>query len=105
MRASIEKTTRKIITAFKSRVIQRKEPINTIYIYTYKTQIQKKPALTINGSNHDEKVSKNFWSYCKNTFEKDNKIKSDFDKSSCKNCFKNPYNKKVYYHLILFQTG
>ena len=45
---------------------------------------KKKSALTINDSNHNEKVSKNFWCYCKNTFEKDHVIKTDFDKASCK---------------------
>ena len=40
-------------------------------------------------SNHDEKISKNFWSYCKNTFEKDDVTKPDFDKANCKSYFKN----------------
>ena len=41
-----------------------------IYLNLWDTNT-KKSALTINDSNRDEKISKSFWSYCKNTFEKD----------------------------------
>ena len=39
--------------------------------------------------NHDEKLSENFWSYCKGIFEKDEIIKPGFDKVTCETHFKN----------------
>ena len=43
----------------------------------------------INVLDHDEKLSKNFWSYCKDIFEKDEIIKPGFDKVTCETHFKN----------------
>ena len=43
----------------------------------------------INVLEHDEKLSKNFWSYYKDIFEKDEIIKPGFDKVTCEIHFKN----------------
>ena len=53
----------------------------------------KKPALTIDDSSHDEKIIENFWSYCKNTFEKDEVINLILIKQVAKIVLKNPCNK------------
>lgn len=50
----------------------------------------KTSAFTISDGNHEEKISKNFWIYCKNTFERDGVIKPDFDKASCLSYLKKP---------------
>ena len=44
--------------------------------------------MIINDSNHNGKITKHFWSYCKNTFEQDGVIKPDFVKTSCESWFK-----------------
>ena len=47
--------------------------------------------------NHDEKLSENFWSYCKDIFEKDEIIKPRFDKVTCETHFKN-IMERIYHH-------
>ena len=38
---------------------------------------------------HQNEINKNFWKYCKNTFEKTERVQPNFDETRCYNFFKN----------------
>ena len=45
---------------------------------------------TINdGFNHNVRINNNFWNYCKETFESEERVLLDFDESTCYKHFKN----------------
>ena len=49
----------------------------------------KKTHEFLGNENHNDKLNKNFWKYCKETFEVENNTLLDFDKVVCKQYFLN----------------
>ena len=47
-----------------------------------------KKSLNITNCSDDDRITENFWGYCKDVFEKDDIVKPGFDKESCSSYFK-----------------
>ena len=52
------------------------------------------PAKKFHEYDHNERIKKNFWKYCKDIFEKDETVQPDFDESTCYKYFRNVLHEK-----------
>ena len=71
----------------------KQEPSSDLTELTYVSRLPRsklaKQDMPINSEfDHVQKVKRNFWKYCKNTFESEPKVQPTFDSNTCLNYFK-----------------
>ena len=57
-----------------------------------RSKVQPTPNVNIDNINHDEEVSKNFWSYCKRFIDRPRRVLPTFDKTTCNTYFKEAFS-------------
>ena len=57
-----------------------------------RSKVQPKPNANMDNINHDEEVSKNFWSYCKCFIDCPKKVLATFNKTTCNKYFKKAFS-------------
>ena len=71
----------------------KQDPSSDLTELTYvsrllRSKLAKQDTSTNSEFDHAQQVKRNFWKYCKNTFESEPKLQSTFDSNTCLNYFK-----------------